>query len=149
MFRLVNGLRAPTTPALVLLREALERNLDLMQARCNAAEVDLRPHGKMHKCSTVAKLQLAKGAVGICAQTVGEAEAFVKSGIGNVLLTSPAALNDAERVVMLAVSDKTAAVVDDPLQVAAFAAAARATGVELDLLVDIDLGQHRSGVPPM
>ncbi len=92
-----NALKVPTTPVLVLLRRALERNLDVMQGRCRAAGVRLRAHGKMHKCTTIANLQVAKGAVGICAQTVGEAEAFVAGGIADVLLTSPAAITAARR----------------------------------------------------
>jgi 3-hydroxy-D-aspartate aldolase len=135
-----------TTPLLVLLRETLERNLHVMQARCDAAGVKLRAHGKMHKCSTLAKLQIAKGAVGVCAQTVGEAEAFAGSGIANILLTSPASLRDVRRVAALATCGKFAAVVDDRMLAEALGAAARARGVVLDLLVDIDLGQCRTGV---
>jgi D-serine deaminase-like pyridoxal phosphate-dependent protein len=141
-------LDVPATPALVLLRDVLERNLDAMQARCDAAGVKLRAHGKMHKCSTLAKLQVAKGAVGVCAQTVGEAEAFVAAGIANVLVTSPAPLNAAKRVVALAGQASVAAVADDPLLVAALGEATRSAGVELSVLVDIDLGQHRTGVRP-
>ena len=143
-----NRIQVPTTPGLVLIREVLERNLDLMQARCNAAGVGLRPHGKMHKCSTLAKLQMAKGAVGICAQTIGEAEAFAAAGIPDVLLTSPVSLKDADRVAALAHATQIAAVVDDPVLVSALGRAARAAGAVLDLLVDIDLGQHRTGVHP-
>src|SRR5579863_9132131 len=143
-----NTLKIPATPVLVLLRRALERNLDVMQGRCRAAGVRLRAHGKMHKCTAIAKLQVAKGAVGICAQTVGEAEAFVAGGIADVLLTSPAALTAARRFAELARHAKVAAVVDDAALVDAFATAARAAGVVLDLLVDIDLGQHRTGVRP-
>ncbi len=138
----------PSTPALVLLRDVLERNLDAMQARCDAAGVGLRAHGKMHKCSTLAKLQIAKGAVGVCAQTVGEAEAFVAAGIGDVLVTSPPSLKAVGRVAAMAGSAKVAAVADDPRLVQAFGQAARQAGVTLDVLVDIDLGQHRTGVRP-
>ena len=141
-------IRVPTTPVLVIIREMLERNLDLMQARCDAAGVGLRAHGKMHKCSTLAKLQIAKGALGICAQTIGEAEAFAAGGIRNLLLTSPTSLNDAGRVAALAGRADLAAVVDDPLLVSALGLAALAAGCTLDVLVDIDLGQHRTGVNP-
>jgi 3-hydroxy-D-aspartate aldolase len=143
-----NTLKVPATPVLVLLRGALERNLDVMQGRCRAAGVGLRAHGKMHKCTTLARLQVAKGAVGICAQTVAEAEAFVGGGIGNVLVTSPPPLRATRRVAELARRAKVAAVVDDAVLVDAFAAAAGPAGVVLDLLVDIDLGQHRTGVRP-
>jgi len=141
-------IRVPTTPVLVIIRETLERNLELMQARCNSAGVSLRAHGKMHKCSTLGKLQIAKGAIGICAQTIGEAEAFAAGGISNLLLTSPVSLKDAGRLVALAQSMRIAAVVDDGLLVNALGAAARSAGSVLDLLVDMDLGQHRTGVNP-
>src|ERR1700688_1442118 len=97
-----NALKVPTTPVLVLLRRALERNLDVMQDRCRAAGVRGRSHRKIHKCTTIARLQVAKGAVGICAQTVGEAEAFVGGGIADVLLTSPSDIAAARRFVELA-----------------------------------------------
>jgi 3-hydroxy-D-aspartate aldolase len=141
-------LRVPSTPALVLFRDALERNLDRMQARCANAGVRLRAHGKMHKCSTLAKLQIAKGAVGVCAQTVGEAEAFVANGVTDVLVTSPPPLWSAPRLAALSRNAQLASVVDDPLLVAALSKAARSSGTTLDLLVDIDLGQHRTGVQP-
>jgi 3-hydroxy-D-aspartate aldolase len=141
-----SSLHVATTPVLVLMRQALERNLDVMQHRCDSAGVGLRAHGKMHKCSTIAKLQVAKGAVGICAQTVGEAEAFVGHGISNVLLTSPSTIRATRRLARLANRAKVAAVVDDPVLVEAFGAASRDAGAVLDLLVDIDLGQHRTGV---
>lgn len=135
-----------TTPVLVIIREVLERNLDLMQARCNAARVGLRAHGKMHKCSTLARLQMGKGARGICTQTIAEAEAFAAGGISDMLLTSPVSLKDASRVIALMSRTRIAAVVDDPLLVTALGSTARAAGRELDLLVDVDLGQHRTGV---
>lgn len=144
----LSQVRVPTTPVLVIIKEVLERNLDLMQARCQAAGVNLRAHGKMHKCSTLARLQIAKGAVGICAQTIGEAEAFAVNGIANLLLTSPVSLKDASRVAALATRTRVAAVVDDSLLVTLLGSAARAAGCQLDLLVDIDLGQHRTGVEP-
>lgn len=144
----LSQLRVPTTPVLVIVRSTLDRNLDLMQGRCNAAGVGLRAHGKMHKCSTLARLQMAKGAVGICAQTIGEAEAFAAGGISNLLLTSPVSLKDAGRVAALARWTRLAAVVDDYSLVNALAVAAQAAESVLDLLVDVDLGQHRTGVTP-
>ena len=138
----------PATPALVILGEALERNLAAMQSRCNAAGAALRAHGKMHKCSTLAKRQMARGAVGVCAQTIGEAEVFAAAGIADVLITAPLALQSAARAARAAKKTRLGAVADDPRQIAALGAAARTAGVVLDLMVDIDLGQHRSGCLP-
>ncbi len=71
----------PPDPLLVVDRAALTRNIDRMQALCDTAGVRLRAHGKTHKCSTLGRLIVERGAVGLCAQTVGEAEAFVKGGL--------------------------------------------------------------------
>ena len=82
----------PQTPALVIRRAALGANLAALQSACDAAGVRLRAHGKMHKCSTLGRLQVAGGAVGLCCQTVGEAETYVAGGIGDVLVTAPVPL---------------------------------------------------------
>src|SRR5438034_8939244 len=68
------------TPALVVDLDAFERNLDLMANAARGAGVALRPHAKAHKCPDIAFAQIERGAVGICCQKVGEAEAFVEIG---------------------------------------------------------------------
>jgi D-serine deaminase-like pyridoxal phosphate-dependent protein len=130
----------PQTPALVIRRAALMANLAVMQAACDAADRRLRAHGKMHKCSTLARLQVADGAVGVCCQTVGEAESYVAAGIADVLVTAPVPAWGWAR--LAALPGQIAAVVDSAAQVAL------AAGSGLTLYVDIDLGQHRAGVHP-
>jgi len=76
------------TPALVVKLDALERNLDAMAREVAAAGLRLRPHAKSHKCVDIAKLQLARGAVGICCQKTDEALAFIEAGIDDVLVTN-------------------------------------------------------------
>ena len=62
-----NGARRLTTPALIIDRAAMKRNFAAMNERCARAGMRLRPHGKTHKCSSLAREQLAAGATGICA----------------------------------------------------------------------------------
>ena len=112
-------LRLPRTPALVVRRAALEANLSVMQAACDAAGVRLRPHGKMAKCSRLALRQIELGAVGLCCQTVGEAEAYAAAGIGDLLLSAP--VPPWGWPVLAALAGKgvrVTAVVDSPAQVA-------------------------------
>ena len=141
-------LSPPATPALVLIEGALERNLAIMQGLCDRAGVALRAHGKMHKCSTLALRQVALGAKGVCAQTVGEAEVFARCGVADVLVTSPAPLSAAPRIAALGKITRIGAVADSGELIAALGSAARGAGIVIDLLVDIDLGQHRTGVRP-
>lgn len=139
----------PQTPLLIVDRAALIRNIDHMQALCDAAGVRLRAHGKTHKCSTLGRLIVARGAVGLCCQTVGEAEAYVAGGIRDVLVTAPAPPWGAARLAALAQTGATVgAVADDEGQIDRLSDAAVAAGVVLDLVVDLDLGTHRTGVYP-
>ena len=79
------------TPALVLDLDAFEANLVRMAALAAAAGVGLRPHAKTHKSATVARRQMAAGALGICCAKLGEAEALVEAApeLSGILLTSP------------------------------------------------------------
>ena len=53
------------TPALLIDRERLMKNLKDMQSYADAHGAALRPHTKTHKCPEIAKMQLAAGACGI------------------------------------------------------------------------------------
>src|SRR5690606_2403795 len=111
--------------------------------------VRLRAHGKTHKCSRLGRMQVARGAVGLCAQTVGEAEAFAAGSIGDVLVTAPVPPWGAARLAALAGRGvKVGVVADDAEQIARLGAAARAAGAVLDLVIDLDLGTHRTGAYP-
>lgn len=139
----------PQTPLLVVDRAALDRNIAKMQALCDAAGVRLRAHGKTHKSSTLGRLIVERGAVGLCCQTVGEAEAYVAGGIKDVLVTAPVPAWGPPRLATLAKTGATVgAVVDDEGQVDRLSDAAVAAGVTLDVVVDLDLGTHRAGVYP-
>lgn len=134
------------TPALVIDREALERNIRKMAAFARSSGVALRPHAKTHKSVDIARLQIASGAVGVCCAKLGEAEALAGGGIESILITSPVVSTPAiARLMSLnARLRELIVVVDDPANVAALARAA----VErpMHVLIDIDPGSRRTGV---
>ena len=76
------------TPALVIDLDAFERNLRRLADRVAGSGVKMRPHAKTHKCPVIALQQVARGAVGVCVQKVGEAEAMVYGGVQDVLVTN-------------------------------------------------------------
>src|SRR5664279_1691229 len=76
------------TPALIVDLDAFEGNIAAMAEAVRGKNMRLRPHAKSHKCPEIAKRQVAHGAIGICCQKVGEAEAFVAAGITDVLVTN-------------------------------------------------------------
>lgn len=135
------------TPALVVDLDVLERNLDAMAVATRGRGVDLRPHAKAHKCVEIAAAQLARGAVGVCCQTVREAEAMVAGGIPDVLVTNEVVGADKlARLATLAQRARVAVLADDARNVTALAAAAVTAGVTLRVLIELDVGANRCGV---
>ena len=138
------------TPALVIELDAMERNLAAMAAFARDHGLRLRPHAKMHKSAAIATLQMQHGAVGVCVQKVGEAEALVDAGVGDVYISNevidPPKL---ARVAALAGRATLAIAVDSALGVDRLAAALRAAGTQLDVFVEIDVGHGRCGVAPV
>ncbi|WP_422368685.1 DSD1 family PLP-dependent enzyme [Pelagibius sp.] len=137
------------TPALLVDLDRFEANLDTMAARAATAGVALRPHAKAHRCPMVAHAQLERGAIGQCCQKVAEAEAMVVGGVQNVLITNEI-VNPRKlaRVAALAQHVEIGVCVDSILGVERLAEAATTFDVEIRVLVEIDAGQHRCGVPP-
>jgi D-serine deaminase-like pyridoxal phosphate-dependent protein len=139
--------RGVATPALVVDVDALERNIDTARRLAGAAGVGLRPHAKTHKCAAIARRQLDAGAAGICVAKVGEAEALALAGIDRLLVTSPVHAGLVPRVAALrAAGTDVTVVLDDVHAVTSLARAVEGIG-GLDVLVDVDVGMHRSGVP--
>ncbi len=138
------------TPCLVLEVALLERNLATMQAAATRAGKRLRPHAKTHKCSALARRQLAAGARGVCVAKVAEAAGLVAAGLSDVLVTGPVvAPARIERLVaLLAAAPDLLAVVDCAEAVVRLDAALRAAGRTLGVLLDVDVGLHRTGVAP-
>ena len=130
------------TPALLLDLDKFEANLARMAARIKESGKSLRPHAKAHKCVEIAKRQIAAGAIGVCVATVAEAELMAAAGISGLLLTSPVA--DPLKMARI-VQTGAMVVVDHPQQVAWYDQAAGASGKKLDVLVDLDVGDHRTG----
>ncbi len=137
------------TPALLIDLDAFERNLNKMAATISKTGVRMRPHAKTHKCPVIALRQMALGAVGVCCQKVGEAEAMVFGGVSDVYVSNEiVGISKVERLVALARQAKIAVCADDPYHIREYASVAGSNGVELDLYVELDVGAARCGVSP-
>jgi D-serine deaminase-like pyridoxal phosphate-dependent protein len=134
------------TPALVLNVDAAERNMHRMAEDCRAAGVALRPHAKTHKSPWLASRQVQLGAVGVCAAKVGEAEVLVQAGIDDVLITTDVVPATMGRVLDLAGLANVTAVVDSAAMAQELGWRASERGLELSVLVDVNVGQDRTGV---
>ena len=138
------------TPALLLDLDAFEQNLDRMAAAIADKAVKLRPHSKSHKCAVIGLEQMARGAVGLCCQKVGEAEAMLAGGVHNVLVSNQ--IVGRPKLLRLAALAKQAdwiGVCADHLDnVDQLNEAANAMDATLNVLVEIDTGAARCGVAP-
>ena len=134
------------TPALIVDLDAFERNLRRLPELLAGRDVALRPHAKTHKAPIIARRQMALGAVGVCCQKVGEAEKMVQGGVTDVFVSNEiVGATKLRRLAQLAISARIATCVDDAGQVDALNQAARAFGVKLGILIEVDVGR-RCGV---
>jgi D-serine deaminase-like pyridoxal phosphate-dependent protein len=137
------------TPALIVDAGALDRNIARMAAFFAAGACRLRPHVKAHKTPAIARRQLAAGScAGLTCATVLEAEA-VAGFCDDLLIANEIVTADkCGRAAALASSRRVTVAVDSQEGLDALARAARAAGTTLGVLVDLDVGQMRCGVPP-
>ena len=137
------------TPALIVDLDAFERNLKRMADAVTKAGVRLRPHAKTHKSPIVGLKQMALGAVGLCCQKVSEAEVMVQGGIPDVLVSNEVVgTRKLDRLAALAHQARVMVAVDNELAVEGLAAAAVKAGVEIGVLVEVNVGANRCGVEP-
>ncbi|MEN5062949.1 DSD1 family PLP-dependent enzyme [Achromobacter aegrifaciens] len=135
------------TPSLALDLTAFEANLRAMQAWADRHEVALRPHAKAHKCPQIALRQVALGARGICCQKVSEALPFVAAGIRDVHISNEVV--GATKMALLgqlARAAKISVCVDNAQNLTQLSAAMVQAGAQIDVLVEVDVGQGRCGV---
>lgn len=138
------------TPALILDLDAFERNVARMAEHCKVNGLGIRPHAKTHKSVTIAKAQIAAGALGVCCAKLGEAEAMAEGGIESILITSPVVTAQGiERLMALNTRvPELMVVIDSPENVRTLAAATSEAGRTLKVLIDLDVGLHRTGIRP-
>lgn len=137
------------TPALVLDLDRFERNATRLATALRAAGVAWRPHSKAHKSPFIAARQIEMGAIGVTCAKVSEAEVMVEHGITSVLIANElASRSKLDRVARLAERAEVFVCADSEDHVDLAAAAGTAAGVDIPLLVEVDIGMHRAGVAP-
>jgi D-threonine aldolase len=143
-------LSAVPSPALLLGVEPIERNLQTMLAMAGSP-ARLRPHVKTHKLGWLVQRQMALGITSFKCATIAEAEMCGQAGAADVLIAFQAVGPNVARLLALATKfprTHFSTVVDEPGAMRALASAAQQAGTRLEVLLDLDVGQHRTGIPP-
>jgi len=137
------------TPALLLDQNVLERNLARMRLHLRRLGVSLRPHVKTAKSIDVVRRALEGQPGGITVSTLKEAEYFLAQGIRDILYAvgiAPGKL--AHMVNLIRRGADLTVILDNVATVQAVADAARAAGVVIPALIELDVDGRRSGVQP-
>jgi len=139
------------SPALLVYRDRVQENIRRMLA-ISAGPEGLRPHIKTHKMREMIELQLAAGINKFKCATIAEAELAASAGVSDLLIAyqpvGPAVRRLAE-LIMGFRRTKFSVLCDDEAAIDSLSRAVQATqqfNGSLEVLLDIDVGQHRTGV---
>jgi D-serine deaminase-like pyridoxal phosphate-dependent protein len=137
------------TPVAVVDLDRLERNLSGLQSYATEHDIELWPHTKTHKTAEIGLRQVALGAGGLTVAKTGEAQVFAEAGAPRILMHYPPfGPAKAERLAALVTDGVELTVAVDSVWAAeALSAALQKRGVTAELLVELDVGLHRTGQP--
>lgn len=135
------------TPALIIDRDKLLENITLAISYAGGTE-HLRPHVKTHKMLEVSKLQIAAGISKFKCATIAEAEMLGMAGASDVLVAYPVQGPKIDRVIKLVSryqSTSYSVLVDNQITSSVINNKCKASGISLDVFIDVNNGQNRSG----
>jgi D-serine deaminase-like pyridoxal phosphate-dependent protein len=138
------------SPALLFYKDLIRANI----ARAVELAGDpqrLRPHVKTHKTREIVRMEMAAGITKHKCATIAEAEMVASCGVTDVLIAYPLVGPNCGRLARLLRAYphcRFAVLADHPAGIMALAQTMAAEGLEVDVLLDIDVGQHRTGVAP-
>jgi D-serine deaminase-like pyridoxal phosphate-dependent protein len=134
------------TPAAMVDLDRLEANLRRLQTYADAHDIALWPHTKTHKSPEIGLRQLALGAGGLTVAKTGEAQVFGEAGAPRLLVHyPPIGSHKWERLAQLAGETELTVAVDGFSAAEGLSAALRRRGTSAVLLVELDVGLHRTG----
>jgi D-serine deaminase-like pyridoxal phosphate-dependent protein len=138
------------TPSMIVDLTLMERNIARLMQRLRGKQVRVRPHLKTVKSPELARKLLAAGAVGGCVAKVSEAEVMAREGVDDLLITTEiVGRPKLQRLVALVREHpRIKVVVDSLIGAQALSEAMQAARLEIDVLIDLNVGQNRCGVMP-
>lgn len=135
------------TPALYLDLDTFDKNQKKMVDRLKKYNIDMYPHYKSTKCTTIAHMQIAAGAKGISCAKTDEAWDLAHAGIENILIANQViSLENISRLAGLAGCCNLTVCVDDEKNIENLSAAASFHGNVINCLVECNVGADRCGV---
>ncbi|MCL2602707.1 MAG: alanine racemase, partial [Treponema sp.] len=137
------------SPALIYYKDIILENTTRIIQMAGGAQF-LWPHVKSHKSAEMIRMQIGLGITRFKCATVAEAEVAAAAGAAHVILAYPLVGPNIARYLRLAQAfPRTVfyAVGDNYESLALLAEQARQMGAAMNVLIDTDIGMHRTGVP--
>ena len=137
------------TPSLLLDVERVRANTARFTSIAKRLDVRLRPHIKTHKCIEIARIQTAGHDGGVTVSTLAEARAFASHGFRDITYAvpiEPGKFGEVAGMVEDCVDLKV--ITDDPSIPNGLSEVASRHGVKIGVFLEVDCGDHRSGVQP-
>jgi len=137
------------TPSLLLDLGRFESNVDRLATAIAAGGKEWRPHSKGHKSPWIARRQMEAGAIGVTCAKISEAEVMVEGGIPSILVANELATRTkVERAARLQHRAEVMICADDPHHVRLASTVGVETGIDIPMVVDVNVGMDRTGVVP-
>ncbi len=148
-----SSLEALDTPSIIIDLDLMEANLANLTAQLKPTGVNFRPHLKTVKSGELAQRMLKAGAIGGCVAKLGEAEVMAENGLRDLLLTTELVgkpkLDRLVRLLQNYGDLRLKLVVDSVEGATALNQALEEAGLRVEVLIDLNVGQHRTGVASM
>lgn len=138
------------TPAMLVDLDLAEGNVRRLMTALENTNVSVRPHLKTVKSPEFARLMLAAGAQGVCVAKLSEAEVMAAAGIEDILITTElgTGLKLERLVALLRQHPAVKVVIDSAAGADALERALTPAQLSLEVLIDVEVGQARTGVLP-
>jgi D-serine deaminase-like pyridoxal phosphate-dependent protein len=137
------------TPSLLVDLDVMERNIARMAGTIRGRGLGWRPHTKGMKIPALAHRLIKAGAHGVTCAKLGEAEVMAMGGIGDILIANQiVGAQKIQRLVNIQRHADVMVAVDSWENIQEIDAAARAKGVRVRVLVEVNTGMNRAGVMP-
>ncbi|WP_246539495.1 D-TA family PLP-dependent enzyme [Telmatocola sphagniphila] len=144
----VTNLAKLFSPSLLFFEELIEANLKRVVEIAGSSD-RLRPHVKTHKCPEIVQKALQQGITKHKCATIAEAEMLAIEKVPDVLISYPLVGPNLQRLTALIQkypATSFAILVDHPTSLKMLEQALCEAGVKVRVLLDLDVGQHRTGI---
>lgn len=136
------------SPSLIVFPEIIKQNLASILKLAGSTD-RLRPHIKTHKTREIVQMQLDARITKHKCATIAEAELLAETGAPDVLIAYPLVGPNWKRLTALVrqfPNTQFSTLIDQPAAAFALSAAALRAERSIGFFIDLDVGQHRTGL---